>query len=36
MRSKFKRKNLIIFAEKTALAAFKFNGLHTPAAAASA
>ena len=36
MRSKFKCKDLIIFAEKTALAAFKFIGLHAPAAAASA
>ena len=36
MRSKFKRKNLIIYAEKTALAVFKFSGLHAAAAAASA
>lgn len=36
MRSKFKCKNLIIYEEKTALAAFKFRGLHAAAAAASA
>ena len=36
MKNKFKRKKLIIYAEKTALAAFKFSGSHTPAAATSA
>ena len=36
MRSKFKRKNLITYVEKTALAAFKFSGSHAAAAAASA